>query len=227
MAYEKNNLPIVILSIAAMAAAGTLGWMGSYAYLVVLGITNPVIATVIVVVSGFAAWRVLLQRSWIAARASTQQALVLIMVLGMVLPIPVIVVDLFGGFSPDINVPGPDAFLFYPSIALLAEMVFHVIPLAAFAFIANRLQAQPRAFQLTGFCIALAIEPVLQVVWGSSSSPLWANAYVGLHLLIFNAIGLYILRRHGLLAAYLYRLSYYSVWHLLWGYLRMEVLFSS
>lgn len=54
---------------------------------------------------------------------------------------------------------------------------------------------------------------------------MWATGCVGVQLLIFSLIGLRLFRRHGFSVVYLYRLSYYVVWHIVRGYLRLGILF--
>jgi hypothetical protein len=65
------------------------------------------------------------------------------------------------------------------------------------------------------------------VVWGTAASPGWANAYVGVHLLAFNPIAVVLLRSFGVLRALVFRVSYYVVWHILWGALRLDLLFGA
>jgi len=69
------------------------------------------------------------------------------------------------------------------------------------------------------------IEPALQVVWGSEQSPMWASTYVAFHVFAINLVGLHLFRRFGFFSAYAFRASYYTVWHIIWGYLRPGLLF--
>jgi hypothetical protein len=45
------------------------------------------------------------------------------------------------------------------------------------------------------------------------------------HILAINLAGLFLFRRFGFLPMYALRLFYYLIWHILWGYLRLSVLF--
>lgn len=226
--HSGSDAPwLAVACVTSVAASLVLAWLGSDAYQAVLGIDYPIPSTVIVVGLGFAGWRVLSRRSWIPAQASGLDGYRLAVSLGLVLPIPVIIVDWLGGFGPGINVAAPDAVLFYPSVAVVAEFVFHVAPLALAAAMAGLFWSETRGLEIIGLAAAVTVEPVLQVLWGAEASPLWANAYVGLHLLAFNVLGVYLLRRYGVLRVLLYRLSYYAVWHIGWGYLRLRLLFSA
>ncbi|MDY7093201.1 MAG: hypothetical protein SX243_09540 [Acidobacteriota bacterium] len=212
--------------LAAVAATLALVALGSEAYESVLGMARPVAPVVAVVGLGFGGWLVLARRSWIPASTEGPAGYRAAVLIGLALPLPVIGVDCLGGFGPGINAPAPDALLFYPSIAVVAESVFHIAPLAAAATLAFFVRRAGRSLELCGLVAAVAIEPILQVVWGAEASPGWANAYVGVHLLAFNLIAVVLLRRFGILRALVFRLSYYFVWHILWGFLRLELLFS-
>jgi hypothetical protein len=221
-----SNAPGVLAACAAaVLASALLVWRGSDAYRSVLGVERPIVSTVAVAVLGYAGWRVLVRRSWISSGAGGPEGYRLAASVGLALPIPVVVVDWLGGFGPDINAAFPDALLFYPAIAVVAELVFHVAPLCTAALVAGLLRSEARAWRIVGFSAAVLVEPALQVVWGAEGSPPWANAYVGLHLLAFNAFGVYLMRRYGLLRVILYRFAYYAVWHIGWGWLRMDLLF--
>lgn len=212
--------------LAAVVASIVLVMMGSKAHVSVLGIAHPLGPMMAVVGLGFAGWLVLARKSWIPAQTEGLGGYRPAALIGVALPIPVIIVDWLGGFERGINAPPPDAFLFYPSIALVAEFVFHIAPLTVAAIPAFFIHRAERALKFCGLGAAVAIEPILQVVWGAEISPGWANAYVGVHLLAFNVVGVYLLRRFGILRVLLYRLSYYLVWHILWGYIRLDLLFT-
>lgn len=218
---------VLIACGASAAAAVVLEWLGSDAYRSVLGIGHPAAATVVVATLGFFGLEITVRRSWVPSETGVVGGWAKAALIGGLLPIPVIVVDWFGGFGPEINARAPDSLLFYPSVALLAEFAFHVAPLAVAAVVADLRGAVARAAEAAGLLVATSIEPILQVVWGTGHSPWWANAYVGLHLLVFNVVGLYLLRRYGFMRVYLYRVSYYSVWHILWGHVRLGLLFAS
>ncbi len=212
---------------AAVAAALLLTWLGSDAYESVLGVTHPTAATSAVVVLGYLAWRITVQRRWIPSGTGGRKGYGMAVSIGFALTVPVMVVDYLGGFRPDINASAPDSLLFYPSVALLAEFAFHMTPLALAAVTVRLWASAARPLEGIALVVAATLEPVLQVVWGQEYSPTWANIYTGIHLLVFNVVGLYLLRRYGFLRVYLYRVSYYAVWHIAWGYVRVELLFSA
>jgi len=70
------------------------------------------------------------------------------------------------------------------------------------------------------FCIILAsfLEPIFQLGWGFS-------VYVGLYVFAFNLLELYVFRRYDFVSMYSFRLVYYIHWHIVWGYVRLQLLF--
>jgi hypothetical protein len=120
----------------------------------------------------------------------------------------------------------PQALWFYPIIGLVAEAVFHLAPLsvllAATRIVAPRVSTNRRAWA----CIALValVEPTFQVVFTAGISPV-TSALVGLHVLGISVAQLVIFRRFDFASMYVMRLVYYLWWHIVWGTLRLDVLF--
>lgn len=149
-----------------------------------------------------------------------------ILAIAALFPAPVIVVDLFGGFPETLNVTWPASALFYPVMALLAESAFHVLPLGC-AYLVGVTLLRARAARVLALAVvpAALIEPIFQTVIGAGDSPGWATVYVALHVFVFNLLGLHALRRRGFVVAYLFRFTYYLIWHIGWGSLRLRLLF--
>jgi hypothetical protein len=187
----------------------------------ILGGIDPLLAALTACVLGLPALRVARGRGWIATDTEKPRTWLLVALLGALLTVPAVVLDLLGAFPEDMNIPLPEGLLAYPAIAVVAEFAFHVIPLGVLALLWRR---EGSGRNLPVALVALP-EPLLQVAWGAGHSPGWANALVGAHLLLFNLIGLLLLRRHGFLSAYLLRLGYYGIWHVAWGQMRLGILF--
>lgn len=224
--YQKRDgAAVALLCIGATVASAVLAWSGSSAYRFLLGDLDPVLTTVVIVTVGAFALAFLVRQRWFEAGGGGSTGRIVATLLGSGLTIPVVIVDWLGGFPPDLNVAWPDSLLFYPSIALIAEFSFHVVPLAVFATALRLTSLDLGQARLFGMIAVSTIEPAFQVAWGSGHSPYWANAYVGVHLLVFNLLAVGIFRRYGFLNMYLYRVAYYLVWHVVWGHLRLGVLF--
>lgn len=48
---------------------------------------------------------------------------------------------------------------------------------------------------------------------------------MGTHLLVIDLVALALFRRHDLATLYAFRAFYYLHWHIVWGYLRLQILF--
>jgi len=122
----------------------------------------------------------------------------------------------------DMNVPPPWSLLFYPVIAYVAEVVFHLVPLVLLLVVLSTLFKNRSA--LIWLCILLVslVEPGYQVLGKPFS---WAGAYVALHVFAINFLQLYLFRRYDFMTMYAFRVIYYLYWHIIWGQLRLELLF--
>lgn len=140
----------------------------------------------------------------------------------------VIIVDCFVfRFPRDINVPWPASLLFYPVMGFVIEAVFHLLPIA-FADKVARLWNPPRHKPILwgGLAVAALLEPALQVLLELVRGPLSARAaFVGVQVLGFNVLELYLFRRFGFIPMYFARLVYYLAWHIIWGHMRLALLF--
>lgn len=221
----RHALPVLCL--ATIVAALVLQLRGSAAFDPYFGPVAPVPGTSVLVLTLLGALTFLRSRDWFAIdRPSSGPARFRFPVLlGTVLSVPPVFVDLAGGFPPDLNVLPPDSLLFYPAIAVVAETVFHVVPLALLLLVLPPLLGSPDRRHLLLGCLLVAAlpEPVFQVLAGFGDSPRWANLFVGVHLVVFSSVGLWLFDRHGFLSLLTLRLAYYVWWHLVWGVLRLSV----
>lgn len=124
--------------------------------------------------------------------------------------------DLLNPFPEGINVAWPEAWLFYPAIALPAEAALHLVPLAL-------------VFAATGLVwpsiLAAALtEPLLQLLAGADLTA-WQRGLVAGQVFVFALVGLALFRRHGIVALLALRVVYYLWWHLLWGAARLPILY--
>lgn len=226
-AIRLGHLWFIAVCVGAAGGALALELSGSRAFRPYFGTLSPVGTTAAVAGLGALALVYLRSRGWSFGRAVSAAGLSKAVALAAALAIPVITIDLLGAFPRDLNVPAPQSFLFYPVIALVAECVFHAVPVALlwllFQPLSRRLERPGVLWG--GVALAAFIEPFLQAVWAAPDSPGWATAYVSVHVLIINLVLLYFFRRFGFLAAYGFRTLYYLVWHVAWGALRLPMLF--
>lgn len=222
---SRVHLTVTAIFLSAVLASAVLDRNAGDAYRFLIGDLDPLLVTATVAALGALSLRRLVAVGWFRLAATGSRSGWLAPVVGAALTLPVILVDLAGGFPADMNVPFPESLLFYPSIALVAESALHLTPLALGATVWKWTTAHAHRSRLLAMGVSALIEPVLQVAWGSDTSPAWANAYVGFHLLVFNVVALAIFQRAGFVALYGFRLGYYLVWHVTWGYLRLPLLF--
>jgi len=136
------------------------------------------------------------------------------------------VVDITVGFPRDINTPWPQAWIFYPAIGLVAEVVFHLVPLTLAVLALRRLPRLRDTKAATAIAIAAVTEPAFQVAVAAADDGLSIRAvYLAVALTLFGALQILAFRRFGFAAMYLMRCVYYLWWHLIWGAIRLDVLF--
>jgi len=208
------GLAIGLASVAAGAASAPFSRF--------LGALPPVAVMLGVAAAGAVALLRLLPVGW-AGQSALPPARdgALLGALALAFAVPTIWVDTVAPWPRDINAPLPEALAFYPAIALVAETVFHLVPLALCSLLL------PRRFWTAAICVAM-IEPAFQVLAEiGSDAPPWRHAYMALHLTAFNLVQIAALRRYGIVTAYGFRVIYYAAWHVGWGAVRLDMLFGA
>lgn len=139
--------------------------------------------------------------------------------------VSVTLADLFLRFPADINVPLPIAAVFYPTIGFVAQMILHVTPFAVVLSVLTRLfPASSNSYRVWLAIVFAALpESVFQIGWsrapGGGLSML--DVFVAAQLFVFGLVELAVFRRFDYVSMYLFRLTYYGYWHILWGSVRM------
>lgn len=130
----------------------------------------------------------------------------------------IILIDFTGIFPDNINVGYPICLIFYPVMAYIVEILFHLLPIS---LLSKFNLDDTRAYYL----IAL-IEPAFQLVIGGVDSTIfWASMIVSFHIFLINVAQLYVFKKYGFLTMYWLRFGYYLIWHEIWGVLRLGILF--
>lgn len=146
--------------------------------------------------------------------------------LATLLGFAIIIVDVLLRYPEHINVPMPQALLFYPAIGFVAEIVFHVLPLTLVLLVLTPLRGRLGADRIVwiGIVVVAVAEPIYQVAF--EENPLsWTAAYTGIHVFAVALLQLIVFRRYDFFSMYALRLFYYVYWHIAWGVVRLEVLF--
>jgi hypothetical protein len=153
----------------------------------------------------------------------------LLIAIGLALPFAavMILVDRLSPYPADINVAYPASLFFYPAIAYVVEILFHLLPFCLIYFSLSSIfgKAQNATIIWVSILIVAVLEPVFQLVLGAGQNSTWVLAYLGLHLFLFSLVQLLLFRRYDFITMYAFRLSYYAIWHIVWGHLRLGLLF--
>jgi hypothetical protein len=219
------------LSIGVVVLTGIIYFSNNLLFQRFIGGINPLIASFFIFFLGVISLTFLLSRGWFAIykkenlkglfrRSSFAAVFALITIL---------VVDLNVPFPADLNVLFPESLLFYPAIGFFVEILFHVLPLSILLISLTSIFKKANHKNIIWICIIIVslLEPVFQTIplFSSSHYPLWAATTVLLNLFLFNLSQLYIFKRYDFISMYSFRLVYYLIWHIVWGYMRLKILF--
>lgn len=218
------------MSVAAAAATAILSLSRSAYFRPYFGGINPLLAIVLVGLLGAFSLRFLGSRGWFAIYTQgTLRGMAISAMLATAFAAAVIAVDLTAGFPRDLNVPAPWSLLFYPVMAYVVEVCFHAVPLALLLALFGGFSKTPISNRLVWICIFLSalLEPVFQLRTGYATGKSFSGlaAYVGLQVFAINLLQLFVFQRYGFVAMYSLRLVYYIYWHIVWGFLRLKLLF--
>jgi len=139
-----------------------------------------------------------------------------------------IFIDFIYPFPIDINLPFPKSILFYPIMGYVVDVLFHVVPLTILLSVLVVLFKNVDREKILFACILIVslIEPVYQYMFDPSiGKPLWIDLFDGTRLFLFSSVQLYIFKRYDFISMYSFRIVYYLLWHILWGSIRLLILF--
>ncbi len=225
LSTRRAYLPWVAAAAAATAGAGLLHLAGSASELErYLGSLPPAATMAAISAAGLGALVFLERRGFWrrACDARTARGLAVATVATLPFAAVAIAVDATAGFPQETNVAWPAAWLFYPVIAVAAETVFHLLPLAGVTWLTG---IRLRGRTIDGRAMALivptaAVEPTAQALLGSA-----LPAFVMPHVFVFGLVQLALLRRYGYVPMLWFRVCYDLLWHVLWGGARLQLLF--
>lgn len=192
------------------------------------GRANPILVVVVASIAGGISLSFLQTRYGfqIVRGQATLQGIAISAGLATLLGVAIIIADFFIRYPEDTNVPVPQALLFYPAVGFVAEILFHVLPLAivllALTPLANRFE--PDRLVWLGIAVVAVLEPTFQVMFERKPFS-WAAAYTWVHVFVLALLQLYVFQRYDFMSMYSFRLIYYAYWHIIWGVLRLKVLF--
>ena len=223
----RNLLPVV-LCITLAAIIGAVGAMlDASVFERFLGPLHPALAIGVATLLALPALAFLDRRYGfrILVSGSSRRGVASAGGLAALFAVGAIAADLGLRYPEAINVPLPYGLFVYPVMALIVEFLFHVSLLALLLFLLRPVAAKTDETGTVWIAIILTAlaEPILQVVWAGSVS--WTELYTAISIFLFGVVQLSLFRRHGFLPMLSMRLVYYLLWHIAWGYVRLELLF--
>jgi len=192
------------------------------------GSIHPLIVVLISFITGLILFSLLMMDGRFAIyRHGNIKGLLVAVGLATAFALAIVLVDRNSPWPADINVPYPDSCFFYPAIAYVVELIFHILPfcLVYFSLVYIVGDANKSNIIWISILIVALLEPVFQVILSSGQQPGWVMTYLGLHLFMFNIVQLLLFRRYDFITMYTFRFSYYILWHIVWGHFRLNLLF--
>lgn len=216
------------LTLAAVGLVAILTFSGRAVFQPYFGRIPPLVAIALVASFGAVCLYILYIRGWfyVVNPGMTLRGIALSAALVALFAVESTLLDAVVRFPQDLNVPLPQALAFYPASAYVVEIVFHVLPLTLLLVALDRLGGRtPFSYVLwVSIVLAALLEPTYQLAFQERPFT-WAGAYMWARLFVFSLIQLALFRRFDFVTMYSFRLLYYAYWHIIWGYLRLHVLF--
>lgn len=225
---KKQLLAYFLLSAGTLAFTEILFASDHLLFRRLFGALNPSVAALVIIAFGGMALLLLSHTPFTFYKKGALKSALPLLGLAIFFASLTVLIDLNvgpTGFPADINVPFPKSLLFYPAMGFLAEIVFHVIPLSLL------LAALSAIFKTVGrelLWTCLLIIPLTEVAFQIApmgNFPLWAVITFAINLFLFELSELLIFKKYDFISMYTFRLSYYCIWHIVWGYMRLSTLF--
>ncbi len=192
-----------------------------------LGSFDPLLTIIVSVIIGIVLLYYLKENGYfVIYKSSNVKRYLGLSTIAFLFGLEVIVADIcFAKYPADINVPLPKSLLFYPTIGFIVEIFFHLLPLSIGVFILSLfLKSSKSKLVWISIIFVSIIEPIYQMYFAGQDS-LIIIIYTGVHVFLFSLTQLYIFKRFDFISMYLFRLVFYAIWHILWGTLRLNLLY--
>ncbi len=227
------------LSIVVVGLTGIAYFSNNLIFQRFIGSINPPIASLFIIVLGFILLSFLLSKGWFAIyKNGNLKGLFYSSGLAALFGLIIILVDFNTRLYPaDMNILFPESLLFYPAIDFFAEILFQVLPLTLILIILTSLSKKISYSKITkkinhnvimwfSIFAASLLEPIYQTIpLLSGQYPLWFAGFTFMHVFLIILSQLIIFKRYDFITMYWFRLVYYIFWHIVWGYMRLKLLF--
>lgn len=225
---EKRQFKaFIILSVFALILSIITFLVDRSVFLRFIGDNNPILVVFLSILMGFTLLTFLISRVNLKIYEKQESRNYWIIAgIAVLFGIEVIAADIWlVDYAADINVLFPLSLLFYPAIGFIAEVFFHLLPLSIFIMIFSfikRLSINTTVW-ISIFLVS-AMEPVYQIIFTSDSSSI-TSIYTGIHVFLFSLAQLIIFKRMDFISMYIFRIIFYLIWHISWGYFRLNLIF--
>lgn len=214
------------ISVAIILATVTLYALNAESFRLFLGKLNPIAIILSLTILGYALLHALKSFGFSVYQPGNNNARIKTLGPTLLLALVIILIDVAVVFPENMNVEFPFSLFYYPFFGYVVEVLFHLAPLFILLSVVNQFSEISNRTILTCILLVSILEPVFQLVLGFSAQvSIWTTAYVGLHILIINLLQLITFWRFDFVSMYSFRLTYYLLWHIIWGNLRLEFLF--
>lgn len=227
----KSTRPHVVfagLALGVMILTGLMSVINPAVFQPYFGPVSPLLGVLFASGLGFALLKLLVFRTEFAIYTGNRRGVWLAACFAVLFIPPIILVDSTIVFPANMNVAFPQSLLFYPVIGYVVEVVFHLLPLTLLVFVLVTVfkRAGYEHIALASILLVSVLEPIYQALsLDMVVYPAWAVTYVGGHVLLINLAQLLLFKRYDFVSMYSFRLVYYLLWHIVWGYLRLKLLF--
>ena len=217
---------LLLLVMVFISLVGLLSYTNKLIFERFLGSVTPWVIAVVISILGIAAFALsLIDKDFVVYKKKKGVAFLWVALPVLLFVSIAIFVDLQIVYPADMNIPYPESLLFYPAMGFLVEVLFHVLPLAVLLLLFNTIfktTASPLLVWVAMVIVAL-LEPTYQVMM--DPYPIWALITVWVNLFLFNMLQLLTFRQYDFVSMFALRLFYYLFWHIIWGSLRIDLLF--
>ena len=215
----------LVLSSVVLILAGSLHFFSEAPFQKYFGDINPLWVVLSSSVLGLVLFRfIAFKNGFEIYRHGNYKGLILSAGLSVPFAIVIIIIDSIAPLPVNINVVFPWSLMFYPSIGFVVIILFFLLPFFLLYFILGKLLPGCN-MTWPAILLAAAIESGFQVIFMMGENPPWVITYVGLHVYILAMVQLLLLKRYDFTTMYVFRLSYYLLWHVIWGHMRLSILF--
>jgi hypothetical protein len=219
----------IALSAAVLGLTGVVYSLDDLVFQKYLGGINPLATGFLVIVLGFLLFSFLLSKGWFAIyKKENVKGLYYSSGLATLFGLVAILADFeIRFYAADINILFPKSLLFYPAMGFYVEILFQVLPLVLILTILTPLSKRnSNKIMWIGIFVVSLFEPIFQILpLTSGQFPLWFAAFELARIFTIVLSQMTFFKRYDFVTMYWFRIVYYILWHIIWGYLRLGLLF--